>query len=200
MEILKTVVVHPFFWGLCLGGLFFVLSFIGHWKWKTKREFRRFQKHLSDKLELEAKQYEMVRREKEQLAKENENLRLKIGQLSERPDAKLGREMEIMARAEKRMMIHAPGFAAAWETAKADAVRDLEAEERGESMPRRLFTRLFGSSHNGEFKDVEPQAMLEAGAGRGGEKPGDRPAAGEVNPSAAQAPSGATAGQPAPAA
>jgi hypothetical protein len=195
MEILKSVVVHPFFWGLCLGSLFFVLSFIGHWK--TKREFRRFQKHLSDKLELEARQYEMVRREKDHLAKENENLRLKVGHLTERPDAKLGREMEVMARAEKRMMIHAPGFAAAWETAKADAVRDLEAEERGESMPRRLFTRLFGSSHNGEFKDAEPQAMLEAGAGRAGEKAADRPAAAEAGPAPAQAQSGAATGQPA---
>ena len=33
-----------------------------------------------------------------------------------------------------------PGFAAAWENAKAEAMRELEDEERGKSVPKRLFT------------------------------------------------------------
>jgi len=142
MEILKNVVAHPFFWGFCLGFLFFVLSFVAHWK--TKREYRRFQRHLSDKMELEAKQYNTAKEECETLKKENENLRLKIGQLAEKPDTKLQRDVEIMVRAEKRMMISAPGFAAAWETAKAESAREVETEESGKSVPKRFFTKLFG--------------------------------------------------------
>ena len=87
MEILKNVVAHPSFWGFCLGFLLFALSVVAHWK--TKREYRRFQRHLSDKMELEAKQYSAIREEKEILKKENENFRLKVGQLTEKPDAKI---------------------------------------------------------------------------------------------------------------
>ena len=51
----------------------------------------------------------------------NENLRLKVAQMAEKPNAKLEHELEVLARAEKSMMINAPGFAPAWETAKAAA-------------------------------------------------------------------------------
>ena len=143
---------QPFVWGLCLGLLFFLLSVWGHFK--TKREFRRYRRHLRDKLELEARQYELVRKEKEVLAKENENLRLRIGQLSEKPDQKLTRDLEIFTRAEKRMMIQAPGFAGAWESAKAAAVDELTAEDQGRSLPKRLFSRIFGASTT---RDALPQ-------------------------------------------
>ncbi|CAN5499584.1 hypothetical protein BH23VER1_BH23VER1_24940 [soil metagenome] len=163
MEFLTTVVQHPAFWGFLLGFLFFVLSFVGHWK--TKRELRRFQKHLGDKLELEARQYDMVRKEKDGLLKENENLRLRIGQIVEKPEQKLARDLEVLTRAEKRLMIHAPGFAPAWESAKAEAHRELDSEANGMSIPKRFFTRIFGAgTENGSYREGETHAMLEAGS------------------------------------
>ena len=154
---------HHFVWGLCLGLLFFGLSVWGHFK--TKREFRRYRRHLSDKLELEARQYELIRREKEVLAKENENLRLRIGQLSEKPEQKLVRDLEILTRAEKRMMVQAPGFAGAWESAKSVAVEELAAEDQGKSLPKRLFSRIFGSGGTGrEALPQEATAGMSAAA------------------------------------
>lgn len=135
---------HPFTWGLALGLLFFFFSAWAHFK--TKRELRRYRKHLSDKLELEARQYEIVRREKETVAKENENLRLRIGQLNEKPEQKMLRDLEVLSRAEKRMILQAPGFAGAWEGAKTAAIEELTAEDQGRSLPKRIFTRLFGTS------------------------------------------------------
>jgi hypothetical protein len=143
MDAIKEFFSHPFVWGLCLGLLFFVLSAWGHFK--TKREYRRYRRHLSDKLELEARQYEVIRKEKEALSKENENLRLRVGQLNEKPDQKILRDMEILTRAEKRMMVQAPGFAGAWESAKSAAAEEVTAEDQGRSLPKRLFSRLFGS-------------------------------------------------------
>ena len=148
---------YPFVWGLALGLLFYVFSMVNHLK--TKRDYTRFQKHLSDKLELEAKGFENVRVDKENLLKETENLRLKIAQLTERPENRIQRDIEIMVRAEKRMMINAPGFAAAWENAKAEAIRELEDEERGKSVPKRLFTRLFGGRE--VFEDDSPQMLTD---------------------------------------
>ena len=144
MDKITNFFTYPFTWGLCLGLLFFVFSAWAHFK--TKRELRRYRKHLSDKLELEARQYEIVRREKDGVAKENENLRLRIGQLNEKPEQKILRDLEILCRAEKRMILQAPGFAGAWEGAKTTAIEELTAEDQGRSLPKRILTRLFGTS------------------------------------------------------
>lgn len=159
MDKLIDLFSKPFVWGLCLGLLFFVLSAWSHFK--TKRELRRYRKHLSDKLELEARQYEIVRREKEAVARENENLRLRVGQLNEKPEQKMLRDLEVLSRAEKRMILQAPGFAAAWETAKAASIEELTAEDQGRSLPKRIFTRLFGTSTVTQQGDT---ALLTGGA------------------------------------
>ena len=44
------------------------------------------------------------------------------------------------------MVLQAPGFAGAWEGAKAAAAEELAAEDQGRSFPKRILTRLFGSS------------------------------------------------------
>ncbi len=148
---------QPFAWGLSLGLLFFVLSAWGHFK--TKRELRRYRKHLSDKLELEARQYEVIRKDKDVLAKENENLRVRVQQLMEKPDQKISRDLEILTRAEKRMMMQAPGFAAAWEAAKSQAAEELADEDSGKSLPRRLFNRLFGA---GGIREADARILTES--------------------------------------
>jgi hypothetical protein len=167
MDALKEFFSHYFVWGLCLGLLFAVLSVWGHFK--TKREYRRYRRHLSDKLELEARQYELIRKEKETLTKENENLRLRIGQLNEKPEHKQSRDLEIFARAEKRMMVQAPGFAGAWETAKAASAEEMAAEDQGRSLPKRLFSRLFGTGTRdalpAEASSSSPQTANESSPG-----------------------------------
>ena len=160
MDSLKDLFSQPFIWGLSLGLLFFVLSFWGHFK--TKREYRRYRRHLSDKLELEARQYEVIRKEKETLAKENESLRLRVGQLNEKPEQKVMRDLEIFARAEKRMMVQAPGFAGAWETAKSAAAEEMVAEDQGRSLPKRLFSRLFGTGSSREMLPAEAASINQA--------------------------------------
>lgn len=139
----------PFLWGLAtgfgLGAIFCCMSLIAHWK--TKRELKRYQQHLSDKLEIEAEQFSALKKASENLKTENENLRLKIGagKTSDSIET-LDRELEIYARAERRMVVHAPGFAGAWETAKAAAHEEIQAEERGKSLPRRIFKKFFPGS------------------------------------------------------
>lgn len=138
---------HPFntfLYGLGLGVLFLVLALWSHWK--TKREFGRYKSHLSDKLDLDAKQIAESNKERARLAQENEHLRLQIARLNEKPDNKLARELEILARAEKQMMINAPGFAPAWEMAKSQAMASLEGEEKGQSFPQRIFRKLIGGA------------------------------------------------------
>jgi len=111
---------------------------------RVKGELGRFRRHLSDRLEIEADTMKKIKAELESLRKENESLRVKVNALNDLPERKIQRDLEIYARAERRMLINVPGFAPAWETAKSEAHQDLQEEEAGRSQPKRLFSRLFG--------------------------------------------------------
>jgi hypothetical protein len=154
---------YTFCMGLTLGAVFLVLAIFSHWK--TKGEFRRYKTHLCDKLELEARQMSETNKEKARLASENESLRMQVSRLNEKPDNKLTRELEIMARAEKHMMINAPGFAPAWEMAKSTALTQLEAEEKGTSFPQKIFRKLIGSGSNGSNVALPENAATAAKSG-----------------------------------
>lgn len=134
---------NTFIYGFVLCGIFLAQSWWAHFK--TKRELKRYKGMLSDKLELESKQNQDVKKEQTTLKQENENLRMQVARLNERPDNKLQRELEILARAEKQMVISAPGFAPAWEMAKSAALSQLEEEEKGKSFPQKVFRKLIGS-------------------------------------------------------
>ena len=135
--------LNTFIYGFLLCGIFLVQSLWGHWK--TKRELKRYKGMLSDKLDLDSKQSQDINKERASLKQENENLRMQIARLNERPDNKMQRELEILARAEKQMVISAPGFAPAWEMAKSTALGQLESEEKGHSFPQKIFRKLIGS-------------------------------------------------------
>ncbi len=160
METDASLFSSPLFWGFVtgigLGAVFLCLSMVAHWK--TKRELRRYQQHLSDKLQIEAEQFTSLKKDTERLKGENENLRLKIGAGKSGDTLEsLDRELEILARAERRMMVNAPGFAGAWESAKSAANAEMEEEERGKSLPRRLFRKFFpGSSGEHDHERSAP--------------------------------------------
>ncbi len=142
METLKLVLTHWFFWGFVLGFFLCVLSLIAHAK--TRGELKRLKTHLSDKLEIEAENMAEMKKKIDGLREENENLRLKInsGRAQDNYQS-LERELEIYVRAEKAMVINAPGFAQAWEKAKEASLGEIEAEESGKSFPRRVFKKFF---------------------------------------------------------
>jgi hypothetical protein len=87
---------------------------------------------------------------------------MQVARLNERPDNKMQRELEILARAEKHMMINAPGFAPAWEMAKSQALSQLETEERGMSFPQKIFRKLLGPSSNGQNVALPESAAVAA--------------------------------------
>lgn len=158
METLKTIFTNWFFLGFALGFFLCVLSLLAHGK--TKRELKRLKGHLSDKLEIEAEKMSEMKVRIEALKDENENLRMKINSGRVQDDYQsLERELEIYARAEKGMVVNAPGFAQAWERAKENALNELEAEESGKSLPRRIFKKFFtrgGSTVDGEVVEALP--------------------------------------------
>ncbi len=151
---------NTFLYGFALGCLFLVMAMFSHWK--TKREFKRFKSHLSDKLDLDSKQIQDINKERARLNQEAENLRMQVARLNDRPDNKMQRELEILARAEKHMMINAPGFAPAWEMAKSSALTQLESEERGMSFPQKIFRKLLGPTSSGQSVALPESAAMAA--------------------------------------
>jgi hypothetical protein len=93
-------------------------------------------------LELEADATGRLRQDLQELKQQNENLRVKVASLNQFPDKRLQRELEIYARAERYMVSSSPGFPAVWEEAKKSAIGDLEQEENGRSLPKRVFNAL----------------------------------------------------------
>jgi hypothetical protein len=137
-----SVFTSQFALGCYFASLFTILAL--YHLFRVKGELSRFRRHLSDRLEIEADTMKKIKGELETLRKENETLRVKVNALNDLPERKIQRDLEIYARAERRMLINVPGFAPAWETAKSEAHQDLTEEEAGKSQPKRLFSRLFG--------------------------------------------------------
>ncbi|HEY1084693.1 MAG TPA: hypothetical protein VGE29_20675 [Prosthecobacter sp.] len=151
--------LNTFGMGFALGAVFLLMSYFSHWK--TKGEFKRYKSHLSDKLELDAKQLQDTNKERARLAQENEHLRIQVNRLNEKPENKLQRELEVMARAEKHMLINAPGFAPAWEMAKSHALSQIETEEKGMSFPQKIFRKLIGPGANGSGTQALPDSAVQ---------------------------------------
>ena len=160
--------LNCFLIGLGLSGIFLFLALFSHWK--TKREFKRYRQHLSDKLDLDARNIQDLNKERARLAQESEHLRLQVARLNEKPDNRAHRELEILARAEKHMMINAPGFAPAWEMAKPQAMSQLEVEEKGLSFPQKFFRKLMPGATNGSGVALPEHAASAAAEGSNGSK------------------------------
>ncbi|MEO6788791.1 MAG: hypothetical protein ABI318_21935 [Chthoniobacteraceae bacterium] len=124
---------------------------------RVKGEYSRYRRMLSDKMEIDAAAVSKQKGELDALRKENENMRVKVQALSGQPEQKLAREVEIFARAEKKMTVAAPGFAAPWEQAKQAAWQELTEEESGKAAPRTLFQRFFGGGTSEQVRSL-PQA------------------------------------------
>src|SRR6201997_3325853 len=148
-----------FFWGLGVGILLGVIGIILAVirLWEAHRELGRLRRHLADKLELEADATNRLKGDLQNLKSQNENLRMKGSSLSQTPDRKQQRDLEVYARAERYMVSQSPGFPAIWEQAKTLAMGELETEEQGQSLPRRVFNALLNRTSKTDERDGQPQ-------------------------------------------
>jgi hypothetical protein len=148
-----------FFWGLGVGILLGVIGIVLTMLrlWEARREVTRLRRHLADKLELEADATNRLKADLQTLRTQNENLRMKVSSLSQTPDRKQQRDLEVYARAERYMVSQSPGFPAVWEQAKQAAAGELETEESGHSLPRRVFNALLNRSSKTEERERQPQ-------------------------------------------
>jgi hypothetical protein len=141
---MKDILLSQFALGIYVGCFLWAIAF--YHLLKVKGENGRLKRKLSDKFEIEADTLSRLKQELDATKKENENLRVKVQTQNGSGTPKLERELEVFARAEKKMMVAAPGFAGSWEQAKQSAFQELNEEESGKAPPRRFFQRFFGGA------------------------------------------------------
>ena len=166
MEYLQTALQSPFVWGLLLGLL--VAGFL----WKSgltarrhaaaemrrlQGELRDLQGHLNTQLKINASGNEALQTELEALRRQNENLRVNLAALQQKPGRAEQRLLQIHEAAIRTMREQAPGFAAAWEKAFRQAETDLEAADSG---LRKLVRRVIPSLGNSPASPAQASLIV----------------------------------------
>jgi hypothetical protein len=153
--------LHPFALGLYPGlllALFYRIQLsLSH------RDLRVKERAQLDQISVLTEALHKLREEYRSNEAERENLRVKIQNLSQKPELQRQRHLEVLLRAEQRLTVSAPGFAPAWQTAKNEALSELESEERGKNAPRQIFAQLVntGASVLEKFRSPSNPATKE---------------------------------------
>ena len=151
----KEILTHPFVLGLALGLLIvaFVLKNAIAAKMQLKREIKRIegdkkelQSHLNTQMKITATGSESLTKEVETLKSQNENLRVNLAALQNKPDKNEQRQFRMQEMAISSMREQAPGFAGAWEKAMRQAEIDMDSAESGFSKLMRKVVPGLGYS------------------------------------------------------
>jgi hypothetical protein len=131
--------------GLGLGLLITLLVWIS--KRQTRGELRKeietLKSYLNTQMSINSKGYEELRREVETLRKQNENLRVTVATLSNKPGRTELKTLHIWDKALRSLVVTSPGFAPAWEIALAEAQKSVEETDTGvKALVRKVFPLL----------------------------------------------------------
>ena len=110
---------------------------------KYKKELNDYKAHLERQMKITDAGNATLVKELETLKKENENLRISVKTLGQKPGRAELRLLNIYDSALRKMMSQAPGFSSAWEISLQEAEREYEANETG---LKSIVSKVFGSS------------------------------------------------------
>lgn len=131
--------------GLGIGLLLMLIVWIRQWRAGTamRKEMEELKKHLQTQMSITAKGYEELQQDLQRLKQENENLRITVATLSNKPGRAELKTLQIWDKALRTMTLSSPGFAQAWEVALVEANKDIQETETGvKALVRRVFPLL----------------------------------------------------------
>ena len=115
---------------------------------KHKKELVDYKAHLERQMKITDAGNATLVKELETLKKENENLRISVKTLGQKPGRAELRLLNIYDSALRKMMSQAPGFSSAWEISLQEAEREYEANETGlKSIVGKVFGSGSGVAH-----------------------------------------------------
>ncbi len=120
----------------------------------VKKELNDYKEHLQRQMKLTQDGSKKLEEEHEKLKAENENLRISVKTLSQKPGRNEIRLLNIYDLAIRKMNAKAPGFAQGWELSMQEAEKEYEERESGiKGAIKRVFAPSL--SHN---KDIDTNA------------------------------------------
>ncbi|CAA6807359.1 MAG: Unknown protein [uncultured Sulfurovum sp.] len=127
--------------GILFGGL---LSYIRSYiiLRKHKKELKEYKDHLDRQMKITNTGNSALVTELEKMKQDNENLRISVQTLNQKPGRAELRLLNIYDAALRKMMAQAPGFSTAWENSLQEAEREYEANESG---LKSIVSKVFGS-------------------------------------------------------
>ena len=142
--------------GIAFGGLLSYLKSLLTIR-KHKKELKEYKDHLDRQMKITNAGSSNLVTELEKMKKENENLRISIQALNQKPGRAELRLLNIYDTALRKMMSQVPGFSTAWETSLQEAEREYEANETG---LKSIVSKVFGSG-SGVVNDGNTIQQLE---------------------------------------
>jgi hypothetical protein len=131
--------------GLGIGLLLMLIVWIRQWRAGAamRKEMEELKKHLQTQMSITAKGYEEMQQDLKRLQQENENLRITVATLSNKPGRAELKTLQIWDKALRTMTLSSPGFAQAWEVALVEASKDIQETETGvKALVRKVFPLL----------------------------------------------------------
>ena len=127
---------------------------------KYKKELKEYKDHLDRQMKITDVGNKSLTDELATLKKENENLRISVKTLGQKPGRAELRLLNIYDSALRKMMLKAPGFSSAWETALQEAEREYEENEKGFKT---IIKKVFGPSisHQSEGTQIQKSGQKE---------------------------------------
>jgi len=119
---------------------------------KYKKELEEYKGHLATQMKITQEGTKNITEEAEKLKKENENLRITVKTLGQKPGRNELRLLNVYDSALRKMMLKAPGFAQGWELSMQEAESEYEDNEVG---IKTVIKRVFGPSITHKKDDGE---------------------------------------------
>ena len=126
------VAMEMFIYGLGIGLIVAAVvavvssSRVSRAKAEEKKEVEKYRKMLSDRMELEAEGLKKVKDENEELKKINENLRVSLLALRDKPGRKEMQRLQILQKAADRLTLNSPGFGPVWQAALKESEDEFQ--------------------------------------------------------------------------
>ena len=122
---------------------------------KYKKELKEYKEHLERQMKITDAGNKTLMDEIISLKKDNENLRISVKTLGQKPGRAELRLLNVYDKALRKMMLQAPGFSSAWETSLQEAEREYEENETGlKSIVGKVFGSGSGHSTHHNESDV----------------------------------------------
>lgn len=106
--------------GLGIGLLVAIIVYIA-----KQIKINRLNKLLNDRMELESSGLAGLKKEVEELKKQNENLRITNAALAQKPGRAEIQRLQVYQKAVDRLVLNAPGFGAAWQSALSESEEEF---------------------------------------------------------------------------